>query len=258
MKKLVSPLPWVGSKRQLRDQIIPLIPDHKCYVEAFAGGAWVYLGKQPSEVEVLNDINGYLTTLYRIVRDEPDAFFDALWYLLPSRMLYKSSRDILALDGKNELTEVERAATFYYHIKNAFRGRFGSGFALSRTRPPRHMIAYELLVALRDRLQGTYIENLSYDRLIRNYDSPDTFFYLDPPYLMEKGDKCYQFEFSTEDHARLRSILGELKGKFLLSYGDCQPIRELYHGYRIDVTKEVTYTLSGKAKKKTELLISNY
>jgi DNA adenine methylase len=58
MKKLNSPFPWVGGKRLLRDHIISLIPEHRCYIEAFAGGAWVYWGKEPSKVEVINDLDG--------------------------------------------------------------------------------------------------------------------------------------------------------------------------------------------------------
>jgi DNA adenine methylase len=258
MKKLVSPLPWVGSKRQLRDRIIPRIPEHTCYAEPFAGGAWVYLGKQPSAVEVINDINGDLVNLYRAVRLHTDALYDTIWHMLPSRGEYDASKNILRtpVETKSE-PDIERAALFYYHIKNAFGARFCSGFAFSKTRPPRSVIAHDLLIDLRERLLHTYIENLPYDRLVRNYDSPETFFYVDPPYLMDPGSACYQYDFKPAEHEILAKLLRKIKGKFLLSYGDRIEIRELYHGFKID-TVDVTYTLSGKAKKKTELLISNY
>lgn len=71
MPKLNSPFPWVGGKRLLRNHIISLIPEHRCYVEAFAGGAWVYWGKEPSKVEVINDINGDLINLYKQIQDTP-------------------------------------------------------------------------------------------------------------------------------------------------------------------------------------------
>lgn len=259
MKKLVSPLPWVGSKRQPRNSIIARIPNHTCYAEPFAGGAWVYFGKEPSPVEVINDVNGDLIAMYRAIKSKPEEFYEALWYMFPSRQLQAESRTILDADRESQcLTEVERAVLFYYHIKNCFGGKFGGGFAFSKVRPPRHMIAHDLLVALRDRLQNTYIENLSFERLIKNYDGPETFFYLDPPYLMDKKDKCYQFEFTMADHERLREVLGNIQAKWLLSYGDKKEIREFYRGFKIEKTEPVTYTLSGKAVQKTELLISNY
>lgn len=63
-KMLNSPIRWVGGKSRLRKHIIPLIPPHTCYVELFAGGAWVLFGKQPSPVEVLNDIDQELINFF--------------------------------------------------------------------------------------------------------------------------------------------------------------------------------------------------
>lgn len=63
-----SPIPWLGGKRLLRKRVISLFPEHKCYVEVFGGGAWVLFGKEPSSVEVLNDIDGELINFYRIVK----------------------------------------------------------------------------------------------------------------------------------------------------------------------------------------------
>jgi DNA adenine methylase len=259
MSQLTGILPWVGSKRQLRDHIITKIPEHVCYAEVFTGAGWVYLGKEPSEVEVINDVNGDLINLYRVIKTNPQELFEAVWYMLPSRESYLQSRDALKkIADKNSVSDIERAALFYFHIKNAFGAKFGSGFAFSKARPPRAIIGYDLLVNLRDRLARTYIENLSFERLIKHYDSPDTFFYLDPPYVKESGYVCYQFEFTLEEHAILAKILHGLKGKFPLSYGDTKWIRQAYQGFKIERTPSVTYSLSGKPKSKTELLISNY
>ena len=64
-----SPLAWVGGKSKLTSTIIPLIPKHSCYVEVFAGAAWVLFRKDSSKVEVINDINGDLITLYRVIQN---------------------------------------------------------------------------------------------------------------------------------------------------------------------------------------------
>ena len=257
MKKLNSPFPWVGGKRLLRDHIISLIPEHRCYVEAFAGGAWVYWGKEPSKVEVINDLDGNLVNLYRHIQDDVEAFYEKLWHLLISREEYHRYLKILKDDPKS-LTDLERAVYYFYVIKNAFGGRFGSGFAFSKTVPPRSKIGYETLIALSERLQKTYIENLPYNRIIKNYDSEKSFFYCDPPYVVADGKDYYRFSFTEEKHVDLRDRLANLKGKFLLSYDDVPMIRELYKGFKIEKTKEVRYTLSQKAQYKHELLIRNY
>ncbi|PXX73975.1 Site-specific DNA methylase [Pseudomonas sp. LAMO17WK12:I10] len=68
-------IPWMGGKRRLADRLIPLFPPHECYVEVFAGGAALYFMRpQPAPVEVLNDINGDLVTLYRVVQNHLEEF----------------------------------------------------------------------------------------------------------------------------------------------------------------------------------------
>ena len=107
MKKLSSPFPWVGGKRLLREQIISRIPEHTCYVEAFAGGAWVYWGKDPSHVEVINDINGDLVNLYRQIQSNPEAFYERLWWLLNSREEYYRLLAIMK-DTPQDLPDLDR------------------------------------------------------------------------------------------------------------------------------------------------------
>jgi DNA adenine methylase len=260
MKKLNSPLAWVGGKSRLRDTIISLIPEHHCYAEVFAGAGWVYFGKEPSKVEVINDVNGDLINLYRILQTRHEEFYEALWYMFPSRQLHKMSRELLD-DPKSPISEVERAVLFYYQIKHAFGARYGAGYALSAIRPPRQLIGMDLLSDIRTRLQNTHVENLSYERLIATYDKPETFFYCDPPYVVADGGDYYQFTFTTDEHRALRDVLANAKGKWLLSYDDVPMIRALYHDFKIRKTKEIPYTLNnknGNAKLKRELFISNY
>ncbi len=68
-------VPWLGGKRRLADKLIPLFPQHDCYVEAFAGGAALFfLRPMPARCEVLNDINGELVNLYRVVQHHLEEF----------------------------------------------------------------------------------------------------------------------------------------------------------------------------------------
>lgn len=257
MPKLSSPFPWVGGKRLLRDEIIAKIPTHNTYVEAFAGGAWVYWGKEPSAVEVINDINGDLVNLYKQIQTNSTEFYDRLWWLLCSRDEYY--RLLYVIQHEREaLTDLDRAVYYYFIIKNAFGGRFVSGFKFSKKQPPRSAINHDTLVALSERLSNTYIENLSFERLIKNYDYEETLFYCDPPYVVADGTNYYQFVFDEAQHHLLHSKLSEIKGKFILSYDDVPFIRKLYKGFKIEKTKPIRYTLTQKQKIKHELLISNF
>jgi DNA adenine methylase len=257
MSSLQPLLPWIGSKRRLRDEIIPLIPEHTCYVEPFCGSAAVYFGKEPSKVEVLNDVNDLLINLFSQIRDNSEAFYDRLWWLISSRKLYYTATDQLKYNA-SALSDIDKAVLYFFVIKNSFGSRFASGFGFARTQPPRATITNETLVTLRERLSNTFVENLSFERVIKNYDKPATFFYCDPPYTSSDNTKEYQHVFSPVLHEKFRALLGKIKGKFLLSYDDVPYIRDLYKGFNIKNTKPITYTLNQKHRTKCELLISNY
>lgn len=259
MPKLVSPFPWVGGKRLLRDDIIARIPQHRCYIEAFAGGAWVYWGKEPSKVEVINDINGNLVNLYRQIQSNSEAFYDRLWWLLNSREEFYRIVSIIR-NQPADLPDLDRAVYYFFILKNCFGGAAGKkpSYGFSRRQPPRSAITHETLVALSDRLSRTFIENLSFERLIKNYDFEDAFFYCDPPFTGSDGSNDYEFVMSEEKHILLRDQLSKIEGKFLLSYNDAPVIRKLYKGFKIEKTKPINYTLGGGSKTVRELLIRNY
>ena len=257
MPKLNSPFPWVGGKRLLRDEIISRIPEHHCYAEVFAGGAWVFWGKEPSHTEVINDINGDLINLYRHIQNNPEQFYDRLWWILNAREEYYRLLSTIK-NAKDELSDLDRAVYYFYIIKNAFGGRFGSGYAFSKRQPPRSAIPHDTLIALSERISRCYIENLSFERLIKNYDSPEIFFYCDPPFTCSDGGTEYQFTMDDQKHVLLRDKLAEIKGKFILSYDDTDSVKDLYKGFKIEKTKPIQYTLNQKHKTKNELFISNF
>ena len=105
------------------------------------------------------------------------------------------------------------------------------------------------------------IENKDFEKLIAQYDRPESFFYCDPPYYSTE-DYYEDVGFTVKDHARLAEVLCNINGKFLLSYNDCHEIRELYS--RPGITIEGTSRLSNIAqryeagKQYAELIISNY
>lgn len=107
-----SPFKWVGGKSRLRKTIIAMLPPHECYVEVFAGAAWVLFGKQPSKVEVLNDIDGEVINFFRVVKEQPEDLIASFEWDLVSREEFERLRD---LDPKT-LDPVARAHRFYYLI----------------------------------------------------------------------------------------------------------------------------------------------
>ncbi|HLE27998.1 MAG TPA: DNA adenine methylase, partial [Anaerolineales bacterium] len=109
---LNSPFKWVGGKSRLRKPILDLLPEHTCYVEPFAGAAWVLFGKPPSEVEVLNDLDQELIAFFRVVKEKPEELMASFEWELVSRAEFER----LANLEPTQLTDVQRAHRFYYLI----------------------------------------------------------------------------------------------------------------------------------------------
>mgnify|MGYP003591766479 CR=1 FL=1 len=113
-------IPWMGGKRRLAKHLLPLFPAHTCYVEPFAGGAALFFMRpQPAKVEVLNDLNGQLVNLYRVVQHHFDEFVRQFDYAVTSREVFLR----LQATPPDMMTDIQRAARFYYLQHNAFGGK---------------------------------------------------------------------------------------------------------------------------------------
>lgn len=135
MKENALPIvPWIGGKRRLAKHILPLFPGHTCYVEPFCGAAALYFLKEPSRVEVINDVNNELVNLYRVVKHHLEEFVRQFKWALVSRQIYKWLQDT----PEETLTDIQRAARFYYLQKQAFGGKVADHtFGISTTSAPR-------------------------------------------------------------------------------------------------------------------------
>lgn len=233
-----SPLSgWMGGKYQLSKQIVSMIPEHQCYCEPFAGAAWVFFRKQKSSVEVLNDINSEIVTLYRVIQHHLDEFVRWFKWVLVSR----SEFDRFLNTEPETLTDIQRAVRFFYLQKNSFGGRIDKpsfGYATSRAPRLNLLRIEEDLSAAHLRLSEVYVENLPYSDLIARYDREHTFFYIDPPYW-----NCENYYgpgiFSKADFSALASQLATIKGRFLLSLNDTPEVREIFSAFIIDSTSVV-------------------
>ncbi|HDX4552152.1 TPA: DNA adenine methylase [Citrobacter freundii] len=256
MKEQSLPIvPWIGGKRRLAKHILPLFPAHTCYVEPFCGAAALYFLKTPSKTEVINDINGELVNLYRVVKHHLEEFIRQFKWALVSRQIYKWLQDT----PEETLTDIQRAARFYYLQKQAFGGKVADHtFGTSTTSAPRFnllRIEEELSMA-HLRLSRTLIEHLDWHQCIERYDRPHTLFYCDPPYW---GTEGYGVEFGLENYDHMADLAQRIKGKMIISVNDIPEMRQAFNGLNIQ-TVDISYNLkvTGKATPKKELVICNF
>lgn len=250
--------PWIGGKQKLARNIAGRIDgiQHKCYAEPFCGMASVFFSRQrrPS-AEVLNDINGDVVNLFRVVKEHQDEFLRLLDWLLASRADYHRLMDT----PPKTLTDIQRAARFLYMQNMKFGGKVfgntGINFGPHSVHPFRRERMAGKIRAAHTRLQGVTIECLQWDQFIQRYDRHFTLFYLDPPYWGHTDDYGKNL-FTEEDFLRMAELLGSLKGQFILSLNDREEVRETFSVFHIEGIM-ARWSLNPNRPKVGEVLISN-
>lgn len=250
---LKPPICRMGGKSKLRKTIIEMIPNHTCYIELFFGAGWVYFGKEPSKVEVINDIDKELINLFRMIKYHSPEIERQLEYEFSGRDIFEEYKHCTL----EYLTEIHRAVRFLYLITQSFAGR-GRTYGYGTSKNPSPQIFYKnVLGELKERLRNTYVENLSFEKIIDKYDREYSFFFCDPPYFETTG---YGNTFGENEQLLLRDKLSNLKGKFLLTINDHERVREWYKDFNIKEV-QVNYSVSKEVKargKYNELIITNY
>lgn len=262
---LSSPIKWVGGKSRLRKHIIPLIPAHTCYVEPFAGAAWVLFGKRPSDVEILNDKEEELVNFFRVVKEKPEELIASFEWELVSRAEFERLVDLHPL----QLTDVQRAHRFYYLIMAGWGGELRyPRFQTSVTDGGHGNRLFGALKTLRQRLEPIHqrlstviIENLDWQDCVDRYDRQGTVMYIDPPY---PGNGCnYSHNMRDWDaHQLLLERLSRTKCKWILSSYDKPEIRDLFIRYNFTSVQSSsgmnTEKNSGTRVINKEVLITNF
>lgn len=251
---MVGPLSYIGGKNRLAKQLIAMFPEHTTYVEAFAGGAQVLFHKEPSKVEVVNDLDGDIVNFFRVCQLHHEELVRYLRYTVVSRKWF----ELLKGTDPASLTDIQRAARHLYLLKNCFAGLVRNlNYHLHVVQPPGFNLERlpELLENTHKRLARVQIECLPYEEVLKRYDRPATFFYLDPPYW---GRKLYRHNFTTEDFVKLEERLRKIKGKFMLSLNDVPEVRALFKNFHIREI-ELHYTSQKLAGRRyAEVLITNF
>lgn len=243
---------WVGGKKLLRKKILEQFPESGMfnrYIEVFGGAGWIlFASDRHATIEVYNDINGNLVNLFRCTKYHPEALQQELKFALMSREQFFNVKEQIKIKS---LTDIQRAARFFVLIKESF----GADLKSFGVRAKNMENAIDYILTISKRLNKVVIENLDFEHIIKTYDKKDALFYLDPPYYA--AEKYYLDIF--KDHARLKEVLDGIKGRFLLSYNDCEFIRKLYDGYKIiEVDRQHNLVQGEKKPRYKELLIKNY
>jgi len=245
---------WIGGKKLLRKEIVSRFPENiGRYIEVFGGAGWILFAKDKhAKMEVYNDYNSDLVNLYKCIKFHCLELQRELSFMLNSRELFDDFKTQYNIKG---MTDIQRAARFFMLIKTSYGSDIRSYGCVKKD----VSIMTKYLTKIQERLSSVVIENKDFEGLIKIYDKPDALLYLDPPYY--GTERYYQAQFAKDDHERLCNILKNVKGRFILSYNDCDFIRELYNDFTIE---EITrnHSLVGRYDNKDhsykELIIRNY
>jgi DNA adenine methylase len=265
-------VPYIGGKNYLANFLISNFQTDyvtRTYCEVFGGGGWVLFKKQPSFLEVYNDLNSDLTNLFRVIRDNYPEFEHRAQWTLHSREMYAEAMKRLQED--KFLSDTEKAMFYAIRRMQTFSGGNTNSWAYAVTAKKvesgKWLPFLKRLDLINARLKRVQIECLDFERIIRKYDGKNTFFYLDPPYVeKEFYYKTKDVNFTIDDHQRLARLLKGIQGKFMLSYYEHPLVRELYGKYRIVEKSGAKHSCGatlanreGFSKPKSEeLVIMNY
>jgi DNA adenine methylase len=258
---------WYGGKFSHLDWLLPLLPSCHHYCEPFSGSAAVLINREPSPVETYNDLDGEVCNFFRVLRDHKHNLVESIGLTPFSREEFS-----LACSVDSSVTELERARRFYIRARQVRTGlaqtasigrwanckntsRMGMSGVISRW-----LGGVEALPEIAERLLRVQIENRPAIDVIRLYDSKDTLFYCDPPYVhVTRGDsKAYGHEMSDKQHRDLAETLNAVKGKVALSNYDCDLMDELYAAPKWRKFKSPERTIHSTKGKRSEVLWTNY
>lgn len=211
-------------------KLLALLPRHRTYVEVFGGGASLLFAKEPAMVEVYNDLDSGLVNFFRVLRDpEKFAKFYHLAVLTPWS---REEFDYCRKTWQDVEDEVERAYRWFVVARMSFSGDFGRSWSASVTHSHTGMASttskwlsiLQEMPVIHERIMRVQIEHQDFRRLIPHYDTPETLFYLDPPYVpTTRKEGKYDHEMSLADHAEMVEVLLNIKGMAILS-GYAHPV----------------------------------
>ena len=266
MKKSKSVFPIFGGKNRLVNRILPLLPSTRVFVDAFGGAGNVILNREPSKLDVFNDIDSNVVNFFKQLRGDSDRLIQQIELTPHSREEYYFCRDnVDAVDD-----DFERARRFYTTANQCFGGvirQYNSGWTFDRkgktSSAKRWANKPEVLMGIVTRLKQIQIENVSFEKLFELYDGDEALFYCDPPYLdkTRQDAKAYTHEMNEIDHFNLLVTINNCKAKVALSGYESEMYNDLLPNDKWNKTTFETTTTFQQGRKSTariETLWMNY
>lgn len=256
MKPLLS---YYGGKQRLASKIVPLISDHKVYVEPFCGGAAIFFAKPTIDkayyVEVLNDNQDELISFYITASMNPQKFIKTLSFFPYSESIFRFFRK-----NKDKIkSKLLQAVGYYIRIMQSFGFFFDSSFRFCKTfnSSKAYHNRKKSIEEKLERLQKVCFHCRDALEIIKLYDSEDTFFYIDPPYF---NTDCGSYgEYLKEQYEKLINTLKNIKGKFILSSYDNIKVDKQWFKKEYNVFESCNAKIKGKENnKRVECLWMNY
>lgn len=257
-----TPITYYGDKQTMLKHILPLVPPHNLYTEAFAGGAALFFVKEPAPVEVINDLNHELINFYRTIVSDFDAVKVLVEQTLHSRGLHEHTWYIYS--NPTFFSSAERAWAVWVLSKLGFAGQISSSFGFDKSQgrhPKKVAFAKEPFSAiLTARLERTTIECDDALKVIARYDTPEAFHFVDPPYVGSNMGH-YSGMFNEQNLVNLLELLSSVDGKFMLTMYPHEAItaaakRRKWHIHSVE--RNVTACRASARRKQEEWMVVNY
>jgi len=247
--KLLSPLCWPGGKRLMVKRILLRIPPHRVYVEPFVGAGHVYWAKEPSKVEVINDLDPGLMKWYQDLKKRSRFSCD----MTPNREKFYRIRE---KSSPLSFCDYLHLLKFSYGCKLVTYSPSKIDRCLKSDDPTTCTVTRLAgnFKKFRDRISRTRILKQDYRKILKKFDGPDTFFYLDPPF----HELSCPYVSCDVDPQQIADAVRGLRGQWLLSYNDHPDVRKAFKGYKIEKFENLYSMNEADTKGVYEVLIRNY
>ena len=262
-KKIKTPISYYGGKQMMAKNILPLIPEHEIYTEAFFGGGAIFWAKEPAKCEVINDVNMNIVNFYEVLKHSYFELRKKVEVTLHSRETYKKAMIIYDCPWLFPDDHVLRAWAFWVATNQGFSTKIGTwGYDRGKRATTIQNKIDQFQEVLSERLRYTQIEQNDAHKVILSRDTVSAFHYVDPPYI--DTNQGHYGGYTHEHFRRDLDALTKVKGKFLLSTYPSDILKEYVkaNGW---YTKQIEKTLSAsngakltKRKTKIEQLTANY
>jgi DNA adenine methylase len=251
VKSLGLIMPFLGGKRQLLPEILPVLPPHRTYVEGFGGGAAVFFSKPEAEKSVLNDRD---PGLYKFYKGFSCAKVEACKDIRNVCAFAAGAKKRVLRKGSGDICDhiAARRFSIIANIPSGLKSRECKVQPIVTRKLDENCPKYAA------RLNRATISNLDYRDVVRKYDAPDTLFFLDPPYPGTTTPTKLKPEQAPPES--VCALVRKIKGKAIVTYMDTPRTRSACAGLHMKrvASKHAAAHVAKATSKRFELLISNF